>query len=129
MAGAVKSYRMRASTIVPASVIGAKADRSVAPGERIALPQVYGDHLVSERLAIEVQASSKDAGENLSDDDLRDAVIDALMDLKPEEGGDGVPNLGVVREAVVEAGHMSKSQAKKRITADLRDEAWAELQE
>lgn len=63
------------------------------------------------------------------EDDLREAVADALMEIGPEAGGDGVPNLDVVREAVVASGHLSASQARKRITAKLRDAVWAELRE
>ena len=129
MAGAVKTYRMRATTIVPASVIGAKLDKTVATDEEITLPEVYGAHLVADRLAEEVGGKPKGDAEKLDDDGLRDAVADALMEAAPEDGGDGVPNLDVVRAAVVEAGHLSASQARKRITAGLRDELWAEMQD
>ncbi len=55
---ASKSYKMRATVIVPTAVAKLKS-QTLAPGETEKLPQEYGDHLVSERLADPASAAAK----------------------------------------------------------------------
>lgn len=110
-------YRLRGSVILPSDVAVEDREGALAPGDEVTLPVAYGDHLVAERLAFRVP-----------DDDLRDAVADILTEIGEEEGGDGVPNMDVVRAALVKAGAVSAAEAKKRVTVELRDAVWAGLQ-
>jgi hypothetical protein len=120
-------YRLRASVIVPPEIPAGAREGALAPGDTVELPVAYGDHLVAERLAERVQ--DDDPGPGLSDDELREALIDILMEIGAEEGGDGVPNMDVVRAGLVKAGAITAAEAKKRVTTEMRDAAWAELQE
>jgi len=132
-------YRLRGSVILPPDIAVEDREGALAPGDEVTLPVAYGDHLVAERLAFrELDDDLRDAeakrveadgeGHNLSDDDLRDAVADILAETGEEEGGDGVPNMDVVRAALVKSGAVSAAEAKKRVTVELRDAVWAELQ-
>lgn len=119
-------YVMRSTVIVPGTVAVLEQGQTVAKGAAVDLPESYGDHLVAERLAERVQYDDPSPG--LSDDDVREAVADILAEIGEEEGGDGVPNMDIVRAALVKAGAVSAAEARKRVTVELRDAVWAELQ-
>jgi len=74
------------------------------------------------------KGEASDRPDEVGDADLREAVADILAEIGEEEGGDGVPNMDVVRAALVEAGVLSATEAKRRVTAGLRDAVWSELQ-
>jgi len=119
-------YRLRGSVILPPDVAALDREGALAPGDEVHLPVTYGGHLVAERLAERVQDDDPPPG--LPDDELREAVADILAEIGEEEGGDGVPNMDVVRAALVKAGAVRADEAKRRVTAGLRDAVWSELQ-
>jgi len=71
-----KHYTMRSTVIVPESVARLKDGQAVAPGTTVRLPQVYGDHLVAERLA---DPKSKEEAAAPAETDLDKMTKDELV--------------------------------------------------
>ena len=102
---------MKVTTSITLRVGEPGAYEYVAPGESINLPNKDAEALILRGFALNDSKGDED-------DDLVDAILDAIDDLKPEAfGKDGKPSVKAIEDIIGES-----------ISASDRDKAWEAYQ-
>jgi hypothetical protein len=126
------AYQIRATTIVPVTVVEMPGGQTVVTDEIVELPDEYGDHLVAEKLARrltddEISALLVDDGGGKGggdDDDVavrRAALIEVIESLGADDfTAAGLPDVRAINK------HLDDGAVP--VTSDERDAVWAEMQ-
>lgn len=113
-------YLIRATTIVPKTVVVLPEGQTVVAGATVDLPESYGDHLVAELLAIrasdavEAEPVTGDDDDDLTREEIVAVAIDGLDDDGFTDGGK--PKVDAINEAMPEGA--------EPVTGDERDAVW-----